>query len=230
MERRSPRPDRLRGPAHPTPACSSSPLCLIDSLHAWQRGTCMPRRHGTYLYLSSASQSLLLTGDAGRHGARRTQSYRNPSALLCRAGPDGSIAGRAGGGVGALIRPTGCGKRNHGLHSIPPRLWPLAAFSAPDPTRSFDLTSRPTGAKRRATGFSFSSRSIDHSDSMRFDSTRGFFERLDSHHGVAVWQLMAMGACRIHRWIHLFHASSQLCPPRLFFSGVYPGAWNWMRS
>jgi hypothetical protein len=116
------------------------------------------------------------------------------------------------------------------FHSPPALAFGCFLRARPDPTRSFDLTSRPTGAKRRATGFSFSSRSIDHSDSMRFDSTRGFFERLDSHHGVAVWQLMAMGACRIHRWIHLFHASSQLCPPRLFFSGVYPGAWNWMRS
>ena len=87
-------------------------------------------------------------------------------------------------------------------------LWLLS----PRPTRSFDLTSRPTGAKRRATGFSFSSRSIDHSDSMRFDSTRGFFERLDSHHGVAVWPMAIDGS------IASMQCKLAIMPPRLFFS------------
>ena len=100
------------------------------------------------------------------------------------------------------------------MGSIPfRRLWPLAAFSAPDPTRSFDLTSRPTGAKRRATGFSFSSRSIDRSIILiRFDSTRGFFERLDSHHGVAVWPMAIDGS------IASMQCKLAIMPPRLFFS------------
>jgi hypothetical protein len=115
---------------HRTSALPSS--LLIDSLMRGSvvRGTCMPR-HLPLLAVQRllVSQPVAFASGGTEHEARKATgtlcSAAQAGARRSRAEqrPDRAIAaGRAGGGVGALIRPTGCGKRNHGLHSMPPAL------------------------------------------------------------------------------------------------------------